>query len=103
MKVLQPPNEQSPEGWLSTMDATPTLVPVWPESLRMALVCVYLVSDGEDRFTEAAVILSEREVDEVHATREVSNYPRLFFLVPRYALLKSPDICPGLTAESWSQ
>jgi hypothetical protein len=91
---LQPPDEKTPEAWLSTMDATPRLVPQWPESDRLAIVMVELISESQ---TTGWVVLDREALEE----QLLKRGSRLFFQVPRFALLRSSDICPGLTAGSW--
>jgi hypothetical protein len=66
----------------------------------MALVCVRDTGPGPDD-VEAFVVLSPDMLREV--SDPLKGLGRLFFRVPRMYLLQDPDICPGLTAESfWS-
>jgi hypothetical protein len=93
---LQPPEDSTPEAWLARMDESPTILPNWPESKRLAIVMVE--KQAKTGYTEAWVVLSEAGL-ELTFTRNFGN--RLYFKVPRQSLLKSPDVCPELAAESW--
>lgn len=94
--LVFPPGDQTPEGWLSQHDSSPTILPLWPESKRMALVCVM---EGADE-TVAWVVTAQQQLHETLLKQD--NLRRLFFLVPRSLLLRSPEICPGLTEASWT-
>lgn len=91
---LEPPDDMSPEAYLEQFDANPTLIPQWPRSARIALVCVR--ATGTSGATEGAVILSPEELKE--ASNPNNGLGRLFFRVPVATLLRD-GACPGLTPD----
>lgn len=95
-KLLSPPDDEPPEQWLSRWDSAPTLLPTWPENARMAVVIACATATA----TVAYVLLNPAELRA--ASRPDQERRRLFFTVPRTALL-APGICAGLSAESFSQ
>lgn len=100
--MLSPVDGTLPEAWLSRFDANPTLLPQWPLSDRMALVCVREIGEGPDG-VEAVVVLSPEQLKEISDPVK-HGITRLFFKVQRSKLLEDPELCPGLSPESfWSQ
>lgn len=99
--TLNPPDGETPEFWLSRFDSRPTLCPTGlPESTRMALVCVRAAN--QDAETEGIVMLNPEQLRD-YSNPDKHGVLRLFFRVPKAKLLDDPDICPGLTADSfWS-
>lgn len=99
---IVPPDGESAEGWLSRYDSDPAILPDWPESKRLAVVCVEEFEDNaKERHTHGFVITAPDYLATV-VDPGVSPFRRLFFRVPRKSLLENPDVCPGLTADSWS-
>jgi len=97
--LVTPPGDETPESWLTRHDLTPKILPVWPESQRMALVCVEEIYGSEEAL--AFVITSRAELDAA-ASPSTTSLRRLFFQVPKFELLQD-SICLGLTAESWEK
>lgn len=101
MFKLHPPGDMLPEAWLEQFDGSPTLLPQWPTSGRLALVCVTATGEGPEG-TEAVVVISPEELRK--CSHPGHGMGRLFFKVPKAKLLDDPEVCPGLTAESfWHQ
>lgn len=99
--LVNPPDGVSPSAWLEHYDSNPTLLPQWPKSKQMVLVCVRAIDKNPDNL-ESFVILSPEQLRD--ASHPSKGFTRLFFKIPRACLLKDPDICLGLTAESfWSE
>jgi hypothetical protein len=99
--AVYPPNDSLPEVWLSRFDNLPTILPEWPASDKMALVCVRNTGPGPED-VEAFVIRSPEELTRM-SNPDTYGLQRLFFRVLRSKLLEDPEICPGLTPESfWS-
>ena len=95
--LVYPPNDQAPEAWLSKFDARPSVVPEWPASDKLALVVVADTSDEKyPDDTEAHVLTTPTDLQEVLDPTTCSHQARLFFSVSR-ALLLQDKICPGLT------
>lgn len=99
--MLSPTDGTLPEAWCAQYDGSPTLLPLWPASARMALVCVQPTGPGPED-TEAFVVVSPEQLKEV-SNPDKTELTALFFRVPRSKLLEDPELCPGLTPESfWS-
>ncbi len=97
MLEVTPPDGLTPEGWLIDYDRIPKILPDWPESKQMCIVCVRDVPTEDDpEYTEAFVLFTPEDVDEAYRMKGRT----LFFIVPR-SLLFSTGVCPGLTAECW--
>ena len=94
---LNPPDDQTAEGWLLRYDRAPGTIPDWPQSRRMAVVMVMAEPD-EEGSTQAFVMTSRAML--AHWGYPTRPERRLFFRVPRSILL-GPEICPGLQDGSW--
>ncbi len=99
--VLVPPDEQTPEGWLTQFDGRPHMVPTWPLSDRMALVVVvmtgYMTPNPSE--TVAYVLTNRTQLNGlIDFSRELSEFVALFFTVPKTRLL---PCCAGLTLDDW--
>ncbi len=94
--ISAPPGRDLAE-WLSTYDATPTILPEWPESIAMAVVMVTTRTIGFEMV--AHVVLAEKALRQAAtAVTLPQGISRLFFTVPRSFLLKANL---GLTENSW--
>lgn len=99
--VIEPPDDQTPEGWLSKYDSRPRLIPRWPESKRMTLVAVVVEDLQQKTESEAVgyVITAPSQADALmEMQKQLDSVAVLFFSVPRMRLL---DYCPGLCEDSW--
>lgn len=95
LAIAAPPGRDLAE-WLSTYDATPVVLPEWPESLAMAVVSVTEVDGG----TLLGHVLLTRDALGKTSTSVHLNARRLFFTVPRSFLL-AEGVCEGLNRSSW--
>lgn len=72
-----------PEIWLKQLDNQPRVVPIWPASKRMAVVCVTLHGTRPI----AHVLLTRAALDEIsNLDRQEA---RLYFTIPKSKLLDS--------------
>lgn len=99
---IVPPDEETAEGWLSRCDASPAILPDWPESQRLAVACVEEYEDEQQERHTRGFVITDQDYLATIVDPGVSPFRRLFFRVPRKTLLDNPDVCPGLTADSWS-
>lgn len=100
---LEPPDDYTIEGWLSTMDSRPRVLPRWPESRRMTLVAV-LVEDFKTPAEAEAVGYVITKPEQANALVDFENsldgVSVLFFTVSRKKVM---DQCPDLTEDSWQK
>ncbi len=91
------------ESWLAQVDARPTIIPRWPESLRMSLVAV--INEDMDTAAEAVakgfVLVKQGQADDLcDFTQGLDRTGVLFFRVSRQWLLDSGAV-PDLTPLDW--
>jgi hypothetical protein len=92
--------ETDPVTWAQQYDFSPSILPSWPSDPFTALVGIIKRCTACGTSLGAYVILRPEDADDMYS--EEQN-PVLFFAIPRSVLLADPELCPGLTLESWSK